>query len=719
MPRGPFAPFLHYVRSRRRAADADAELLARFAADRDDDAFAELVRRHGPLVWGVARQVLGHDQDAEDAFQATFVLLARKAGSIRSAAAVAGWLHGTAWRVAAKARTRANVRRERERSVPPRPNGDPATDVALRELQALLHAEVAALPAKYRTPFVLCVLEGRGRTEVARSLGWNEGTLSTRLAWARQRLRSRLLRRGVDVGAALAAVEVTRGAVPAALASSAVTAARTGIVSAAVTALAHGGFMTTKYAPLVTLGLVVSVIAIGSAGLMGSDPPVGRTPKAKETARADDPPLPKTPTGIVTVIGTATGADGKPVAGATVVLLHHTDFSYRASKFGGTATTDEHGRYEFRNVAVPLRTRPNDGAVFLQVAAMALRQPFAWSPEAVVQAKPDPKAAGPAGERRLVADRQTLNLTFGPSAPFRGRVVDETGQPTAGVKVSLLQLDRLRGAGKDQTSFYVDLAVPDSQRSTTTDRSGRFRLDGAPRDCFATLAVRHPDYAEARIYAMTDGAESEGAPSTFWGEIDLTLFKPRTIAVRVIDALTGKPVPRATAIAVSQSRVQYRSEMETDSLGRAALRIPPGDCNLTVNGPRGGEFVSQQETFTVNTTAEQPREVPLVHGCKLRVEAVDAKTGQPLAGVRFSCETPNSGGGRWIDGDSDTATDEQGLSKLLFHPGKPLIVAELAGYETVKGPTEPIELPAGGEVKLRFELRKNGAPSVPPPGGPR
>jgi RNA polymerase sigma factor (sigma-70 family) len=173
MARGPFAPFLHYLHARRRSADADAALLTRFTASRDESAFAELLRRHGSLVWSVCRQVLGHEQDAEDAFQATFLLLARGAGSVRDGAAIAGWLHSTAWRVAHKARAASAARREREHRVPVREVvSDAATEAALRELQALLHEEIARLPAKYRAPFVLCVLEGRGRAEVARSLGW-------------------------------------------------------------------------------------------------------------------------------------------------------------------------------------------------------------------------------------------------------------------------------------------------------------------------------------------------------------------------------------------------------------------------------------------------------------------------------------------------------------------------------------------------------------------
>ena len=362
------------------SADGDAELLNRFVADRDEDAFVELVRRHGPLVWGVARQVFGHDQDAEDAFQATFLLLARNAKSVRTAAAVAGWLHGTAWHVANKARTQAIVRRQRERSAPARPHGDPATEIALRELQALLHQEIAALPAKYRTPFVLCVLEGRARLEVAQSLGWNEGTLSTRLAWARKRLRTRLLRRGVDVGAALAAVEVTRVAVPAALANSAVTAVRTGALSAAVSALVHGGVMTTKFAPLAAMGIMLGMVAIGGTGLFGSDP--AATPAAgndkKPTSLAASPPLQskKVPSCSVTVSGTATGPDGKPVAGTSVLLMLANGSQ---SKVIARAVTDKMGRYDIRDATITVADLKADEPVLpLQVSATADSFAFTW-----------------------------------------------------------------------------------------------------------------------------------------------------------------------------------------------------------------------------------------------------------------------------------------------------------------------------------------------------
>src|SRR5689334_12987754 len=149
------------------AALSDGELLERFRAHRDEAAFAALVRRHGPAVLGVCRRILHHSQDAEDAFQATFLLLVHRAASIRKRQAVGSWLHGVARRVAVRARGDRARRRQVEERAPGRAGGDAPDEAARREVRAVLEEEVRRLPERCRLPFVFCYLEGKTNAEAS------------------------------------------------------------------------------------------------------------------------------------------------------------------------------------------------------------------------------------------------------------------------------------------------------------------------------------------------------------------------------------------------------------------------------------------------------------------------------------------------------------------------------------------------------------------------
>jgi RNA polymerase sigma factor (sigma-70 family) len=256
-------------------ADAtDKLLLERFARQRDESAFAALVRRHGPMVLGVCQRILRNPQDAEDAFQATFLVLIRKTGSLARPELLANWLYGVACRTALNARAEAARRRARESPLVDLP-AEGTAEVDWRDLRPVLDEEVNRLPDLYRAPFVLCYLEGKTTDEAGRQLGCPKGTVLSRLARARERLRVRLTRRGLTPSAGLCAAVLTEKIASATLPASlegatakaamqfaAGQAAAGGAVSANVVTLTTGVLRTMFLAKLKSVGMLVLLLGL-------------------------------------------------------------------------------------------------------------------------------------------------------------------------------------------------------------------------------------------------------------------------------------------------------------------------------------------------------------------------------------------------------------------------------------------------------------------------
>jgi RNA polymerase sigma factor (sigma-70 family) len=222
------------------ASLSDADLLDRFARMHDQEAFAALVQRHGPMVLAVCRRLLPDRHEAEDAFQATFLVLVRRSAGMRQPRLLAGWLHGVALRVALRLRRVGARRTSLPENFPVEAQVvDPLERLAWQEIRAILDEEIEQLPSKYRLPVVLCYLQGQTYTEAARSLGCPAGTVSVRLARARQKLRDRFVRRGLALSASLSfgllAQEAVASSVPARLATATVNA---GVCTVAAPALA-------------------------------------------------------------------------------------------------------------------------------------------------------------------------------------------------------------------------------------------------------------------------------------------------------------------------------------------------------------------------------------------------------------------------------------------------------------------------------------------------
>jgi RNA polymerase sigma factor (sigma-70 family) len=292
MSETPLTTILRQVRSfaagRVQSGRSDGELLRAFLDSGHEPAFEEILRRHGAMVLGVCRRSLGSVADAEDAFQATFLLLLRRASSVRKASSLASWLHGVARRVAADARRAATRRRNHERQAPPGRPPDPASRAALREVCLVLEEEISGLPPTYREPFVLCCLEQLSYAEVAGRLSLNEPAVRNRLSRARKLLRQRLARRGVSLSAALAtAALVTGGAVsPSLLASTMKAAAHLAaagtLAGGPVAALVEGGSRAMSPAP--TKLVAAAALALGAAILAVAAQQGGKPPDAPKDA---------------------------------------------------------------------------------------------------------------------------------------------------------------------------------------------------------------------------------------------------------------------------------------------------------------------------------------------------------------------------------------------------------------------------------------------------
>jgi RNA polymerase sigma factor (sigma-70 family) len=284
--------------------DADGVLLERFVGGRDETAFAALVARHGPMVWRVCRRVLGNAHTAEDAFQATLLVLARQAKSIRQPATLAAWLHAVAYRVASKARTTEAQRRTAEladnNSLADPHQADPLTQMTAREWLTAVDEELQRLPRTYRLPVILCCLEGQTQQEAAQILGWTPASVKGRLERGRKQLHARLLRRGLTLSAGLAAVEAassagsatpaTGASIHAILELAAGNPAYKGAIPARILDLTkgvHRPMLVTK----VTIGVAVALaalLALVSGGLLAQHTP------AEGTHAAPTKPLPPT-----------------------------------------------------------------------------------------------------------------------------------------------------------------------------------------------------------------------------------------------------------------------------------------------------------------------------------------------------------------------------------------------------------------------------------------
>jgi RNA polymerase sigma factor (sigma-70 family) len=603
-------------------ATTDRDLLQRFARNKDESAFAALVQRHGPMVLGACRRVLGNSADAEDACQATYVILARKARLGGWQKSVASWLYATARQVALNARTARARRARHEGRASARPATNPLAEISGEELLAILDEELGNLPGRYRAPVVLCCLEGLTRDEAARQLGVPAATLKGQLERGRRRLHDALARRGVALGAGLLAVLATSraGASPPHLVE-AIRSAVAGDVPPPVAALAEGvavnatlkkSLAVVVIVGLATLGLGLSSMSPTSAGQQ-SPPPVPKEAKSekKEATKAADasPDL----TGEKAFAGRVLDPDGKPVAGAKLYTLYYTPKVLPIPERG---TSDKDGGYRFtvprKDFDGSVAARPWDQALVVAVAdGYGVGIPDSeWG-------KPWPETAWTI---RLPKD----------DVPITGRILNLQGQPVVGATISVHGLfwpkkgndltgwvDHLRERKEGYTAIrahltglegmYIGRDVGRVIPPAVTNADGRFTLKGIGRERVVVLHIDAPTIASTELWAMTRPGETlrvlpfprhqGGEEMIFAGAKFEHIVSPcRPIVGVVCDKDTSEPIPGAVVqsyqFAGRNTAGELHLQAVADKDGRfRLLGMPKGRNQIRVVPPDGQPYL--------------------------------------------------------------------------------------------------------------------------------
>ncbi len=681
----------------------DGALLRRYVASGDEGAFATLVARHGGMVLGVCRGILRDDAEADDAFQAVFLVLVRKARSIRVDDSLGGWLHGVAYRVARRRNADRLRRAARERpslavfdaEARPDPGADPRV--------AQLHEEIARLPAAQRRAVVLCWLEGRTQVEAAREVGCGEATLRRRLSAARARLRDRLRDDDLQPSPPLPAVPPRLVEAAIRLASGPSRA----LASAVLREMALG-HLAKAAAGLVLAAFAVAGIAWALMLRRAPAPPGPPAPAPilapagpAPVAQADDEPDPLG-WGDVEVAGQVVDPDGKPVAGASVFRRH---YGIRAPE--RKAATDAQGRFTFqaRRTLGP-RLDPDAPPPKLEPRTTVTRLPGGAT---ITVTSPDPRALVPrhtdAEEVQgikpwLVATAPgygfgTLSpgdgviLRLVPDEPINGRLIDRAGRPVAGARVRVRNVYWPRRAGDPLLSLL--------------DRRGNGPGPEIPKgeglDPWLSLVRRAADMNE---YIRAQGL--------LMGLLEFGILGDHpTVYAPLIAAATSDPDGRFTIRGVGRERLAELYIDGVPDLASTLIAVATRDLRpleIPAHTPEAARRISNPGLGL--SLFGRRFEVTLAPGRTIAGVVRDRETGAPLAGVKVVGPAPTRleypGFDRFF-----ATTDKRGRYRI---DGFPAMVGESLKVEAPEdrpyfGAEIELDVSAGtGPISLDFPLAK-------------
>jgi RNA polymerase sigma factor (sigma-70 family) len=682
----------------------DSQLLERFVTRQDEAAFAALVALHGPLVLGVCRRVLRDEHEIEDAFQATFLVLVRRAGSIRDAGRLGPWLHGVARRVALRSRSEAARRRADHRqltwaleSVAVRP----ARQTEFDDVIGIIDEEVARLPGCYRDAVVLCDLEGRSYTEAASRLRCPLGTVQSRLARGRARLRSRLIRRGlaplalesflIEGGSAAVPDLLARATVKAAIALAAGKAGVAGAVSVTAFALASSAMRSMSMAMMRRIALAFAAVSIAiGVGLAGNNTHSDDPATAPAPEGVQPPPAEGAESGHTVTLVVSSSADGSPLAGATVWVR-----ATRGRVHTWEGTTDDMGEY--------VVVLPGEGTSQLDVV---VAHP-GYAPGFMVIGSPGRR------ENRTMAALERAE-TVG------GTVRDERGLPIEGARVfATHQWHQPPPLWPEIfSSPNSDLAV------ATTDAQGRWRSDSLPTsygpEAWLKVLVTHPDFIATELRTTAEKARAFS--------IEQVMKTGVAVSGAVLSPL-GRPVVGATVVVGIPLWEKMFLRFTTDKNGqfRSSRCFDPLQSRPTLTVQAPGLAIAAQ-TITVKPDAP-PLVVRLTRRRPIEGRVVDVH-GRPVVGAAvlpsrnnfrdlldWEADTDSNGRFVWYDAPS-TGAILLDVSKPTFGPVWARAVDPAAGEVTITlrhpqhlhGSVTDAET---GRPIERFTLIHSSGPSLP------